>query len=84
MLTLCLIKLDRDKLLLQLGSPTLIQKWKVQNNEKGTNVHVKIFSNCFFKLRIVGKMGCFKHSIQILVAKVIKIYDQIVLQLLSK
>ena len=29
-------------------------------------------------------MGCFKHSIQILVAKVIKIYDQIVPQLLSK
>ena len=29
-------------------------------------------------------MDCFKHSIQILYAKVIKIYDQIVLQLLSK
>ena len=29
-------------------------------------------------------MGCFKQSIQILDAKVIKIYDQVVLQLLSK
>ena len=29
-------------------------------------------------------MSCFKHSIQILDAKVIKIYDQVVLQLLSK
>ena len=29
-------------------------------------------------------MGCFKHSIQILDAKVIKIYDQVVLQLLSE
>ena len=29
-------------------------------------------------------MGCFKYSIQILDAKVIKIYDQVVLQRLSK
>ena len=29
----------------------------------------------FFKLKIVGKMGCFKYSIQILDAKVIKIYE---------
>ena len=29
-------------------------------------------------------MRCFKQSIQILNAKVIKIYDQVVLQLLSK